>query len=285
MNAVLQPSAVESPTGVIFDLNIDAYHAGPGISKTGLDDIDASPAIFYGRHIDPARPAPEQKSGQLEGQLTHCAVLEPDHFGKRYAVGPQVSTRAVKAWKDFEAANADRVCIKPAEYDTAMRQADSIRRLPEVAEALKAGRAEVSAFWNDPVTGELCRCRPDWVHDCGKGQVILCDVKTCSDASPAEFRRQIARKRYHVQDAWYSDGYAQATGSEVLAFVFVAVESQWPYAACAVMLDEAGRLQGRRDYRRNLNTYAQCRRTDVWPGYSEQIEIVTLPTWALTEQE
>lgn len=273
------------PRGVYLGLDIDAYHCGPGISKSGLDDIEQSPSIFYGRHMDPNRPPSERKSGQLEGNLTHCAVLEPDEFDKRYAVGPDVSTRAVKAWKEFEAAHADRVCIKPGEYDAAMRQADSIRRLPEVREALERGCAEVSAYWNDPATGELCRCRPDWVHECGLDQAVLLDVKTCSDASPAEFRRQVARKRYEVQAAWYSDGFAAASASEVLGFVFVAVETIWPYAACAVMLDEESVEAGRRKYRRNLDTYAECRRTGVWPGYSSQIEIVSLPTWALNQPE
>lgn len=286
MTAATKPEqeALSIPApGLHFGIDIEAYHGGPGISKSGLDSIDANPAIFYGRHIDPTRPAPKERGGQLEGSLTHCAVLEPEEFGKRYAVGPDVSTRAVKAWKDFEAATPGKVCIKPGEYDTAMRQADSIRRLPEVAEALQHGRAEVSAYWTDALTGELCRCRPDWVHDCGTSQSILLDVKTCSDASPAEFRRQIARKRYHVQDAFYSDGYAAASGREVLAFIFVAVESEWPYAACALMLDDQGKTQGRADYRRNLNTYAECRKSGIWPGYSSQIEIVNLPAWALTE--
>ena len=268
--------------GLYFDIDIDAYHGGAGISKSGLDSIDANPAIYYGRHLDPNRPAPKDKAGQLEGSLTHCAVLEPDEFGTRYAIGPDVS-RATKEWKAFETANPGRTCIKPDQYETAMRQADSIRRLPEVAEALQRGRAETSAYWIDPITGELCRCRPDWAHECGTSQTILLDVKTCSDASPAEFRRQIARKRYHVQDAFYSDGYSAASGREVLAFVFVAVESEWPYAACALMLDEEGKTQGKREYRRNLNTYAECRKSGIWPGYSSQIEIVNLPAWALTE--
>jgi hypothetical protein len=287
MNAVTAPelSAITAPVqGLYFDLDIDAYHGGAGISKTGLDSIDANPAIYYGRHLDPKRPAPRERAGQLEGSLTHCAVLEPDEFGKRYAVGPDVS-RATKEWKAFEAANPGRECIKPDQYDAAWRQAESIRRLPEVAEALMRGRAEVSAYWIDPLTGELCRCRPDWAHDCGTSQTILLDVKTCSDASPGEFRRQIARKRYHVQDSFYSDGYAAASGREVVGFVFVAVETEWPYAACALMLDDQGKAQGRTDYRRNLNTYAACRKSGAWPGYSSQIEIVSLPTWAVTQPE
>lgn len=288
MNALTKPesTALALPVqGLYFDLDIDAYHGGAGISKSGLDSIDANPAIYFGRHVDPDRPAPKDKAGQLEGSLTHCAVLEPDEFAKRYAVGPDVSTRAVKAWKDFEAATPGKVCIKPGEYETAMRQADSVRRLPEVKEALERGKAEVSSYWIDPVTDELCRCRPDWAHDCGISQTILLDLKTCGDASPAEFRRQIARKRYDVQNAFYVDGYAAGSGREVLAFIFVAVESEWPYAACALMLDEDSIASGRRKYRRNLDVYAECRRTGVWPGYSSQIEIVRLPDWAMERDE
>ncbi len=299
MNAVTAPEALALLPGLHMDLDIDAYHGGPGISKTGLDSIDANPAIYYARHLDPQRPPPKDRSGQLEGSLAHCAVLEPDQFGVRYRMLPKDAPRrpteaqwnakkpsedsiaAMAWWTEWNATTGNATIITADQYDTAWRQAESIRKLPEVAEALMRGRAEVSAYWTDAITGELCRCRPDWVHDVNATGVVLCDVKTCSDASPGEFRRQIARKRYHVQDGFYSDGYAAASGKEVLAFVFVAVETEWPYAACALMLDDAGKDQGRRDYRRNLNTYAECRKSGIWPGYSSQIEIVNLPAWAM----
>lgn len=269
-------------TGVQHGQSIEDYHAMPGASKSVLDSVALSPAIAYARHIDPKRPPQETKSGQLEGSLAHCAVLEPDEFSKRYVVGPAVSTKAVKAWKDFEAAlPAGVIGIKPEQYEVAMRQAESVRRLPEVREALAVGHAEVSARWIDPETGVQCRCRPDWVHPCGDAGSILLDLKTYSCASPAEFRRQVARKRYHVQDAFYTDGYAAASGSEVLAFVFVAVEDAYPFAASALMLDDLAKTTGRDLYRYDLGIYAECQRTGVWPGYSDQIQIINLPSWAL----
>lgn len=268
--------------GVRHGLDIETYHSMDGVSKTILDSVARSPAIAYARHLDPNRPAAEQKSGQLEGTLAHCAILEPDEFSKRYAVGPDV-TRSTKAWKEFEANNADKTCIKPGEYEAAMRQGESVRRLPEIRDALSAGHAEVSAFWIDPETGLKCRCRPDWVHPCGQAGAILIDVKTYSDASPAEFRRQVARKRYHVQDAFYSDGFARASGLEVLAFLFVAVETEYPFAANALMLDDLAKTTGRDRYRGDLETFAECARAGVWPGYSDSIQIIDLPQWALSQ--
>lgn len=273
-------------TGVQHGLDIDAYHAMEGASKTVLDSVAKSPAIAYARHIDPNRPAAEQKSGQLEGEIAHCAILEPDQFDARYVVGPDWN-RNTNKWKDYvaqmEAERPGVTILKPEQRETAMRQAESVRRLPEICDALAAGHAEVSAFWIDPETGAKCRCRPDWVHPCSDAGVILLDVKTYSDASAAEFRRQVARKRYHVQDGFYSDGYARASGLEVLAFVFIAVEDSYPFAANALMLDDLAKTTGRDLYRRDLDVYAECMRTGVWPGYSDQIQIINLPAWALID--
>ncbi|NSX06043.1 PD-(D/E)XK nuclease-like domain-containing protein [Cupriavidus gilardii] len=285
MNAPLP--TIAAWTGVHHGVPIDEYHRLPGASKSVLDSVAQSPAIAYARHIDPARPAPREKAGQLEGQLAHCMVLEPESFAERYIVGPDWN-RNTNKWKDYVAEMAalrpGAVIIKEEQYETALRQAESVRRLPEVCDALAVGAAEVTALWVDPDTGVQCRCRPDWVHDCGDAGVILLDLKTYSDASPAEFRRQIARKRYHVQDAFYTDGYAAASGRPVLGFIFVAVETEYPFAACALMLDDPAKDAGRSAYRLDLACYADCLRINQWPGYSDQIEIISLPAWATTNR-
>jgi exodeoxyribonuclease VIII len=266
------------------DLIIEQYHALDPVSKSQLDTLDLSPAIFFARHRAAGRPAPTAKAGQLEGQLAHCSVLEPDEFHKRYAIGPTVN-RNTKVWKEFVEENAGAVAIQHDQYEAATRQAVSVRALPEIGEALQNGKAEVSAFWTDEQTGVACRCRPDWVNDCGDAGVILLDLKTYSSANPHEFRKQVARKRYDVQAAFYSDGYAAASGRPVLGFVFVAVETEYPFAANAFMLDEESLEAGRAKYRKNLRTYAECERTSTWPGYSTGIDIIRLPQWALITEE
>lgn len=269
---------------IITDLDIDEYHAMEPVSKSQLDTLDLSPAIFFARHRDPNRPAPVAKSGQLEGNLAHCAILEPADFEKRYVIGPSVN-RNTKFWKEFVEAHPDRVAIQHDQYEAATRQAVSVRALPEIGEALANGMPEVSAFWTDEETGVACRCRPDFVNPVRADAVLLLDVKTFSSAAPNEFRRQVARKRYDVQAAFYSDGYEKASGMEVLGFIFLAVETDYPYAANAFMLDEESLESGRQKYRRNLTTYAYCERTNKWPGYSTGIDIIRLPQWALITEE
>lgn len=270
----------QTPLGLVYDLPNEEYHAGPGLSNSGLTLLAKSPAHYYGMHLDPARPPAEEKAGQLHGTLCHCATLEPAYFDLRYAVGPTCN-RNTKKWHDFVDKHLDAVCIQADQRETAFAQAAAVRALPDVNRLLSAGRPEVSAFWFDEETGVLCRCRPDWVHPMEGCGVILVDLKTYSDASPREFARQVARKKYHVQAAFYSDGYEAASGVLVVGFVFVAVETEWPHAASAVMLDDESLAKGRSEARELTNLYAECVSTGRWPGYGQQIESITLPAWAL----
>lgn len=282
MSAELKPNGVHP--GLYPDLSNDAYHASPGISCSGLKDIYRSPRHYYAWHLDPKRPPRPEKAGQLEGNLLHCALLEPDEFQKRYVVGPTIN-RNMKTWKDWVAHNTQggRIPIQGDQYETAMRQADAARALPDIAPAVARGQAEVAAYWNDPETGVLCRCKADFAHNAGSGYVLL-DAKTYSDASPDDFARQVARKLYHMQDQWYSDGFALASGAPVLAFVFIAIETEHPYAATAIMLDEPSRSSGRALYRRLLNTYADCLKLNDWPDYGSAIQLVSIPRYAMENQ-
>lgn len=264
-----------APPGLYFDISNEEYHASAGLSNSGISDILQSPYHYYARHIDPARPPRRERAGQLEGTLAHCLTLEPEEFPRRYIVGPDIN-RNTKEWKTFAADNPGRIIIKPDQYEVALAQARNVRALPDVAQALNACAAEVSAYWIDGQHDILCRCRPDWVYDCGPPGVVLFDLKTCSDASTDEFARQIERKHYYRQAWYYSHGYAEASKRTVLAFVFIAVETEWPYMANAVMLDEAAIEQGRRECRRAMGLYAHGLKSGEWPGYPQGISEVSL---------
>jgi hypothetical protein len=273
--------------GIYYDLSNQDYHSGAGISKSGLDAIAKSPAHYFAKYLDPSRPPPSDPTPSMfNGTLAHCAILERDQFEKRYLVRPEGIDLRTKDGKAWAASVPPELTIITAEQQArAFAQAEAIQRLPDVAEAFANGRSEVSAFWTDKETGVLCKCRPDFVHEASADGVILFDLKTTQDASPAEFGRSVAKWRYHVQTALYSDGYRQATGKDVLAYVFVAVESDWPHFCSAVMLDQLADAEGAALYRRNLNTYAACLQSGSWPGYSTAIETIALPPWAINKEQ
>jgi len=247
--------------------------------------MDRSPAIFYAKNRDPNRPArPKPTAAMNTGNLAHCAILEPEHFDDRYVVGPDVDKRT-KEWKDF-AASTVKTIITPADKDQVFAMAESVRKLRVLSDALALGEAEVSAYWTDPATDVQCRCRPDWVWaDSPDSEVFLVDVKTCADASPEGFAKAVVNWSYAKQAAFYSDGYAAASGRSVVGFIFAAVEKTWPYAAAAYILSEEDMEWGRNQYRANLHAYAECMKTNVWPGYTNGLQTLILPAWATNNHE
>lgn len=296
MNA---PNELPVATGIRYDLENEEYHSGPGVSNSGLGYIDISPYYFWAMNINPDRPERTVRGGQLEGTLAHCAILEPNEFKHRYVVLPKDAPRrpseaqwnaknpspesqaSMAWWTAWNAQNTSKQVITDCQYETAMRQAESAWRIRDFRDAIDGGGIpEASAYWFDQETGVLCRCRPDLHYKMGGGTVLF-DVKTYSSADPHEFARQAARKTYHRQDAMYSEGFEQASESKTLAFIFVAVESDYPYQATAMELAPDSRAAGYAKYRQNLKTYAECMKTNVWPGYSTSIESIELPNYAL----
>lgn len=270
-------------SGIYLGMSNEEYHGHKNaVSNSGLGDILQSPFHYYSRHIDNNRPEEKSKPGQLEGSITHCAILEPEEFEKRYKVSPNIN-RNTNKWKDFvKSCEEERLtAIQQSQYDAAMMIGESARKHSVLQEAFSHGKAEVSAFWTDEETSAACRVRPDFVSEY-PGGVVLLDVKTYSDASPKEFARQIARKSYARQDAMYSEGYSIAANVDVLSFLFVAVELDWPHATSVLELDEDSSNVGYLEYRNALNIYAECLLNNYWPTYPQEVISVRLPGWALS---
>ena len=272
---------LDVPLGLIYGMPAEQYHAILAMSAGGLKHMRRSPAHFFGAHLDPQRPPQEETPAMFNGTFVHCALFEPAALSQRYVARPpdlDGRTKDGKAWiADAQARGL--LVVTNDQMQAALHQAAAIHALPEVDALLSDGQAESSAFWIDEATGELCKCRPDWTSPAGDGVVIV-DGKTCLDASPEGFGKQIWNYSYHLQAAHYSDGYEAATGKRVHGFVFAAVESKWPYAAAAYMLGEDVLDRARAENRQLIDTYAECKRSGVWPGYANNIQPIDLPRWS-----
>ena len=166
-------------------LSFPDYLAADAMSNSGLKLLRKSPAHFRAG----ADPDAGQKPSLRRGSLLHTLVLEADTLAVRYMVKPAgmtFATKEGKAWRD--AVPAGMEIVSADEVKVATRQATNLRAVPEVAALLGDGQAEVSFFWVDPITGDLCKGRADWVYRTAHG-VILLDLKTSEDASPAGFAK------------------------------------------------------------------------------------------------
>jgi hypothetical protein len=254
-------------------MNNAEYHSMPGISKSGLDLINRSPAHYKWAKDNPQDPTPAMRIGTL----THLAVLEPDRFNSECIVMPSMDRRTKvgkETWEQFQADYPEHELLTSEEHTRITAIRDAVRSHPTARKLMdRIIEVEASTFWRDPETGVDCRCRPDAVLDNG----MLIDLKTARDAGPG-FERSVKQYRYHVQASFYGDGMG---GMEQHPMVFIAVETEAPYAVACHIIGADTLVAARDLYRRNLDTYAKCVASDTWPGYSTGIETINLPEWEL----
>lgn len=263
--------------GIYQGIPNEAYHAGPGISKSGLWTIQTqSPAHYrYGeretaKHFD-------------FGEACHLAILQPDEFEKRVVRGPE--DRRGNKWKDIvEGAALDgRFVLTAGEHDAVCAIRDVVHADAWLNGIITGGAPmiEASGYFEDPQTGELCRVRPDlYREDLG----IILDVKSCRSAHPDAFARAVVSYGYHAQEAFYSHGWSLLE-KPVNGFAFLAFEKEPPYAFAVYELppsivDEGGALM-----RKALDTYHACRKAAHWPAYGEGVQELSFKRWAYRETE
>jgi hypothetical protein len=253
------------------------YHARADIGSGALKALLRSPAHYQAEYIN--RVHVDEKPAYRVGTLTHTACLEPDHWALMHVRGIDGDgrTKAVQEARKAQAVAAlGKTVVPPDEYDLAEAMAASVRAHKAAGFLLReVDGTEISIFWEDEVTGVACKGR----LDCSRAGVVI-DLKTCQDASPAEFARSIANYGYGVQAAHYLDGYRATHGKDAEAYVWIAVEKTAPHVVAVYAASPDLLSTGRTQRLRALDRLCECRASGVWPGYSERIESIDLPRWA-----
>lgn len=257
----------------------EIYHGDRDtVSSSTLKILSAKSPAHARAALD--QPRPETPALAL-GRKVHQASLEDIRFEPL----PN-GDRRTKAWK--QAAEACRQAAPDAEFVTfddwqiIEGTAASIEAHPVARHAVRGGQAELSGYFTDPETGVHCRIRPDYLR---LADGIMIDLKTTLDAGPRAFERSIQTFGYHLQAAAYSAGYEAITGEPLRDFLFLSVEKAPPYAVGLYRLEDQALEVGRRQYREALRRWAECLERDHWPAYSDHIESISVPAWALIDDE
>ena len=117
-----------------------------------------------------------------------------------------------------------QIILKEDEHTRVRGIVEAVRSHPAAAAVLDEADSEVSIFWQCDRFGIQRKARLDTT----RGGVIA-DLKTCRDASPQPFARDVASLLYHVQAANYVDGYRTGFGRDPESYLFIAVESEPPH--------------------------------------------------------
>lgn len=260
------------------DISHEVYHSDRScVSSTGLKKIAVQSPAHYRDYLD-GGPMKETAAMFL-GTAIHARVLEPAEFDTRYVAAPVSDKRTVE-WKEFVAANPDRIPLTSNQMGIVNGIADRISRHQSASSLLKSGWKEVTMIWQDEETGIWLKIRPDCL--CVDFDTGICmDLKSTEDASANEFGRSCVKYNYDISAAMYLDGLRTVLKRD-FDFAFLAAEKERPFEVALYGAPEEMLLRGQRRYRQALRLVAECTRRKQWPGYQPDgdYEILNWPQYA-----
>lgn len=270
----------------LYEIPEDQYHADPvpaelggSLSVTSAKKLlrPGGPAIFRYEREHPKPSTAEMELGTAAHKLALGVGQELRAIDAR--------DKRARAWKDgeAEARAAGALPLLASEYATVQAMAAALREHPTASRLLEPGRGEheVSGFWEDKVYGIWRRCRFDVL---GNWRPLVVDYKTAADASPDGFARAVDKFRYDMQADWYSDAHHALCG-DWPAFLFITQEKTPPYLVGVYQLDSEAMEAGHGGSEKAIRTYIECTETGTWPGYSTEIETLSLPRWAAARED
>lgn len=264
------PGMTIEPPMIVANMPNEAYHSAPGISKSGLDLIARSPAHFMA-----SVPRPSTRNMEI-GTAIHTAVLEPNRFEQDYVLLEDVKDRRASEYKQAKEVHGGAFVLTGPES----AHVSSLQAAVHANVAIPDGYTEVSVFARNS-NGTLLKCRFDRLTD----DLQAIDLKKTIDSRPRPFSKAINNYRYHVQAAFYSHVFKLATGLDLAAFKFLAVESEPPHAPVMYSLGHDTMLLGQELFERDVTTYEDCIRHDHWPMYEGVSGTIDVPDWAFDDHQ
>jgi hypothetical protein len=272
------PAVITAPIvpGLYPDIPESVYHGDPNsLSSTGVRQLvkPGGPAKFSG--------AVHEDNDDFDiGTAAHTLL---------FGTGAGIEVCDFKTWQSAAAKAAKakaraegKVPLLTKQYAAVRAMVDEALKQPEVAELFPGapdGVAEMSAYAMDPETWVMLRARFDYIVFGPDGHVRVRDYKTSKDASPRGFARSAADYGYYVQVAHYWR-VLEALGYVVDEFILLAQEKTPPYLTSLHEFDRPAIEAGDRIVTAGARIFAACRETDIWPGYGDQTNVMSLPSWA-----
>lgn len=279
----LEPFLREIPRWIRLDK--DSYLFGPGVGSSSLKTAQISLAHYKARHLEQVVREEESKALHI-GTLCHQAILEGPIFRERFRVMAKVDKRTKdgKAYVDDfnKSLREGDIVVTEAECDMITGMIAAILADPYASGLLTDGMSEISGYAVDKETGILMKIRPDFLRTDG----IIVDYKTTKDASPKWWPRQAADLGYHIQAGYYRMVANLINGTPLEnRFVFIAQEKEPPYAVTTFVADSAYLERGEQIARFQMARIANAMKTKEWPGYSDSALSLSLPDWAMKDDE
>ena len=266
--------------GIYSGVDIDDYHSEHGISSSGISLILDCPKRYWHEYLSgKAKDVDSKLKDKFAlGRAVHALVLEPENFNANFYPMDEEVNLTTKIGKEIYAkAMGDakgRQIIRYSDWVEIKSISDAVKSHSLWDSiSLKYGMVEQSVYWDAGVFNTRLRARPDFYND-----KIVIDLKTTD--SIANFSKSVHNYGYHRQATMQLDGLKAIDGKD-RHFAFFVVEKKAPHMTACFVLDEGSLEQGRKEYISGAAIYADCMKSNKWPGYEEKFQLLTLPTWAM----
>jgi hypothetical protein len=273
-----------------YDLNLpikDYLEDDSRYSSKHLKSVKKSLAHFYYDFVLGFHEEPEGTKLDF-GNAFETALLTPDLYDKLVAVKDEQSwieevkrqrpelkgiknSTEYKNFRDkFNEENADKLIIPKQGEESQERleyMLENCRRDSAIQSFVNNGTYQPSFFFE--MHGLPFRTRPDIVRP---EKRILVDVKTCLDASPDGFAKNVARMEYPIQAGLHMKGAVESGFMDkVDEYYWLAVEKIPPFNAQlhAVQPDDKDWMMEQVEYL--ASELAQAKEQNLFPGYTQRV--------------
>jgi len=189
-------------------------------------------------------------------------------------------TRAAQELRD-EARAHGKTPILEKDLDGARQAVQAVMDHPIAAQLLSEGEAEKSWFAKDEKTGLYRKCRPDFFT---KNRIIV-DLKSVASAAPEFLQRRVFDGGWFQQAPWYCEVVERVQREPARGYFWICVEQKPPHAVVVRRPPETVLMHGHRLNTEAFDLFAKCAAEQHWPAYAEEIEDLSLPSFALFKLE
>jgi len=252
-------------------MNDKEYFAQKAVSQSTLKLLRKSPA-----HARYALDNPKPSSAAMQmGTCLHALVLENKTVYASLPESAKGNSNAAKLIKaNFALENADKIVLNADDAEAVKLMAESVKAHPAASKLLALIlEPEKAIMWQESdltMKGKIDGLLPFGVLD----------LKTTTSAEMKDFEKSIFKFGYHIQAAHYLAG-AAANDLPAENFYIIAVENEPPYCTAVFVVDHETIEAGEKERQKLIKLYKECMSSGIWPGYSDKIQTVRLPFWAL----
>ncbi len=192
--------------GNIQFIKDEEYFSCKALSASQIKDYNKGAYYFWKRSVfNDEREKEEDTDALCFGKLTHCLVLEPEEFEKKFLVLDWgTKTRKTEKYKKAQLDNPDKVLVLPSEYEKSQKMVKALKNHDLANVILTGGHSEVPFMWTDSETGMPCKMKADKIKKIAGGRILIVDYKTTSDIE--SILKWPQKLGYPLQEAMYRFG-------------------------------------------------------------------------------